>query len=303
MIGYGSQGRAEALNLKDSGMQLQIGVRPGPSFERAKADGFQTASNKDVFLENEVVFINAPDESQGEIFNQIPKAAKVKYLVFAHGFAIHFKQIDLSKRPELTAVLIAPKGAASGLRSLYKTPRALPSILALRDSQPREATLEEKKWIEELAISVGCHPQFLIWAQFKDEAVCDLFAEQALLCGGVSSLLLKSFETLVEAGYDSKTAYFETLFELKLIVDLIWENGISGMRDRISPTARYGDITRGDRIIDNSVKEKMKQVLKEVEDGRFAQEFLAENKNPAYLNKIENLRQHPLEELGRNLRS
>lgn len=300
LIGYGSQGRAEALNFKRSGIDFRLGLRPGPSWERAKKDGFEPLPPEDALQDAAWVFLNINDQNQADFFNTfIRPYSSIKYVVFAHGFNIHFKLIPTSD-PGPTMILIAPKGAASGLTEFYKTDSALPAILAI-EPQNRD-TPELRKDVEALACELGCHPKKLVWARFRDETVCDLFSEQTLLCGGVSSLLRRAYEVLIEAGYDRRAAYYETLFELKLIVDLIWKYGITGMRERISPTARYGDITRGDRIIDETVKQKMKSVLQEIESGEFAHEFLKDFHSKKFQAQEAEQKEHPLEIKGRDER-
>lgn len=302
MIGFGAQAKAEARNLKRSGIGFKLGLRKdSPSLEPAQAEGFSVCGIEDVLQDSEICLLNIPDQEQPRFYTHCLKKSSIKYVVYAHGFSIHFGLIEPTPT-EATSVLIAPKGAASGLENFYGTENALPAILAFQSPTRSTASEEERKWIEELALAMGCHSKALIWAQFKDETVCDLFSEQSLLCGGVSELLKLSFECLTEAGYQKETAYFETLFELKLIVDLIWKKGISGMRDQISPTARYGDLTRGSRIIDSHVKNKMKEVLAEIESGQFAREFLEKVNSKEYLSLVEESRKHPIEGVGNILR-
>jgi len=302
MLGFGAQGRAESLNLKRSGVEFRLGLRKnGESWKKAQSDGFEPESLEDVIRSSQILLMNLPDQTQAQVFREFIKNSEVRYLVFAHGFNTHFKLIPVEKSgPE--HILIAPKGAASGLINFYGTENALPVVLAFESAKRSTIEPEEKSWVEDLALAIGCHPKALFWARFKDETVCDLFSEQALLCGGVSSLLRRTYEVLTEAGYNPETAYFETLFELKLIVDMIWKEGITGMRARISPTARYGDITRGDRIFDQNIKEKMKEVLTEVENGKFAQEFLKESQSDQYKSLAKKQADHPIELIGARLR-
>lgn len=303
MLGFGAQGKAEATNLMRSKVPFCLGLRQdGKSWQKAKDLGFSPVTINEACEKSEILLINLSDESQQKVYEEIISKTKVRYLIFAHGFSTSFKKIPVTKEGP-RHVLIAPKGAASGLENLYGTPEALPAILAFESYQNKTPTAEEKEWIEELAISLGANKNFLIWAGFRDETVCDLFSEQALLCGGVSELLKTAYEVLTEAGYSEETAYFETLFELKLIVDLIWKEGISGMRSRISPTARYGDLTRGKRIIDASTKTKMKEVLSEIESGQFAKEFLENIHSKQFQKTIETEAQHPIEIIGKRLRS
>lgn len=302
MLGFGAQGSAEAQNLARSGVNFQLGLRSkGPSFETALKEGLKPISIEKCIQDSRVLLMNLPDQAQAEVYRELIHESEVEYLVFAHGFNTHFGLIPV-KAGKAKHVLIAPKGAASGLAQLYGKAQALPAILAFRSSEGTQPNPEEQDWIEILARAMGCHPQGLIWANFKDETVCDLFSEQVLLCGGISSLLRRSFEVLVEAGYNPETAYFETLYELKLIVDLLWTEGITGMRAKISPTARYGDITRGDRVFDDELKRKMREVLNEIERGEFAREFLEKLNSSDFLQLSQKQAAHPLEQIGRQLR-
>jgi ketol-acid reductoisomerase len=296
LLGYGSQGRAEALNLKRSQISFVIGCRPGPSWDQAIADGFTPLAAEEAMAQAKTLVMNLSDQAQSEFYRSHIKGKGYERMIFAHGFNTHFKRIPLETEAHL---LVAPKGAASGLVSYYGTPDALPAILAVENARQPD---EEWTLAAAYAKAIGCHPQSLIKAQFKDETDCDLFAEQVLLCGGVSQLLEATFETMVEAGYNEETAYFESLFELKLIVDLIWREGIAGMRAKISPTARYGDLTRGPRVIDDSVKRRMRDVLKEIQDGRFATEFLSEVDSTEFKKKESSQKNHPLQIIGDRLR-
>lgn len=297
LLGFGSQGEAEATNLRRSGVFFKIGLRPGTSWDKALKLGFQPLSIGEALQGAKSVVMNLSDESQKTVYEEFLASRKIERLVFAHGFNTHFGRIPvLESGPK--HCLVAPKGAASGLKEFYGTANALPALLAVKP----EMTGSEKIWCETYAKAIGCHEKFLIWADFKDETDCDLFAEQALLCGGVSQLLRSTYEVLIEAGYNPEAAYFETLYELKLIVDLIWREGITGMRKKISPTARYGDVTRGDRVIDASVKERMKVILSEIQSGKFAEEFLAKQRSSDYLNKLSTQSEHPLEKIGSQLR-
>jgi len=300
LIGYGAQGRAEALNLRRSGIPFELGLRPqGPSWNRALEDGFHPKSLEKVAEDSMSLALNIPDQDQANFYRDHLRRKHPKRLIFAHGFNTHFKLIPLENEGP-SHLLVAPKGAASGLIEFYAGPSALPAILAVENSKELEA---DKTFAEVYAAAIGCHPKGLIWATFKDETECDLFSEQVLLCGGVTSLLRRSYEVLTEAGYNSETAYFETLFELKLIVDLLWREGISGMRAKISPTARYGDITRGDRVIDASVKARMKEVLSEIQSGEFAKEFLSGISSETFRTLEKNQSGHPIEKIGAELRS
>lgn len=301
LLGYGAQGAAEAENLRRSHVTFKLGLRPeGASAERAKSAGFQIWSIEDVVSLSDTIVLNLPDQEQASIYREyIQSAPHIKRIVFAHGFNTHFGLIPVfSKGPQ--HYLVAPKGAAGGLVEFYGTQNALAAILAIRSEG--KITNDDRRWAEAYALAIGCHPHGLIWADFKDETECDLFSEQALLCGGVSSLLRTAYEVLVENGYHPEAAYFETLYELKLIVDLMWKRGITGMREKISPTARYGDITRGDRIIDHTVKARMQEVLEEIQRGEFAKEFLKEFLSPEFKRLEFHQSQHAIERIGKKLR-
>jgi ketol-acid reductoisomerase len=300
LLGFGAQGEAEALNLKKSEVDCLLALRPdGKSAIKAKKIGFPFVSFSEAIERSETLVMNLADQCQREVYETFIRGKpKIRRLVFAHGFNTHFGLIPVQAEGP-AHILVAPKGAASGLKEFYGTPSAPPAILSIR---PAEKLSSEKAWAEAFARAIGAHPRGLIWADFKDETECDLFSEQALLCGGVSSLLRTSFDLLVEEGYQPETAYFESLYELKLIVDLLWKEGITGMRSRISPTARYGDITRGDRIIDSSVKEKMREILKEIQSGKFAREFLKNVDSYDFRELEEKQKQHPIESLGQELR-
>lgn len=303
LLGCGAQGTAEATNLKRSEIPFVLGLRKdGPSFARAEEAGFQAMDISEAVESADTVVMNLPDQVQASVYQKYLAGRHLKRLVFAHGFNTHFGLIPVTTDGP-AHVLVAPKGAASGLIQYYGTDSALPAILAVQ--MPSENTNEREahqKWAEAYARAIGCHGSGLIWADFKDETDCDLFSEQVLLCGGVSSLLRASYDVLLEAGYNPEAAYFETLFELKLIVDLMWKRGISGMREKISPTARYGDVTRGDRVIDESVKNRMREILKEIQEGVFAKEFLKQYGSDAFHQKEEKQKNHPLETIGKRLR-
>ncbi|TVQ78492.1 MAG: ketol-acid reductoisomerase [Bradymonadales bacterium] len=303
MFGFGAQGQAEARNLHQSQVQVKIAVRPkGASADRAKAQGFELLSFKEMANSFSHILMNLPDQIQGSYFKEyLEGAPQLKALIFSHGFASHFDQIPCKDAGPIH-VLVAPKGAASGLVKLYGQAQALPAILAVKDaSGERPPTVTEKQWIEALAKAMGAHPRKLIWARFQDEAVSDLFSEQSLLCGGLAELIRSAYEVLIENGYQPEAAYYETLYELKLIVDLVWEFGIHGMIERISPTARYGAVTRGDRVLPAAVKERMKEVLSEIESGEFAREFLRDSDSPQFLKKLDASAKHPIEKLHQEI--
>lgn len=300
LFGFGAQGEAEATNLKKSGVDFKIALREGgPSWKAAQNAGFSVTPLDSALEGGETVILNLPDQVQAKIYRDHIASQSPKRLVFAHGFNTHFKLIELEKNGP-PHILVAPKGAASGLQEFYKTPQALPAILAIESLE--EEKKEDRLWAESYALAIGCHPKGLVWASFKDETECDLFSEQAFLCGGLSSLLRTTYEVLVESGYNKETAYYETLYELKLIVDLLWKKGITGMRNKISPTALYGDVTRGDRVIDSHVKNKMKEVLKEIQSGEFTKDFLENYDKKDFRDKTSKDETHPIEEIGAPLR-
>ncbi len=302
VLGFGAQGKAECKNLSRSNIDFVVGVRPdGASAERARAEGYRVVSMREAVEWADSIALNLPDHIQASIYKEcIEPASHIRRIVFAHGFNTHFKLIPVQNAHHL---LVAPKGAASGLVEYYKTPQALPAILGIQSKESAEKVLEEeKKWAEAYALAIGCHPKGLIWATFADETECDLFSEQAFLCGGVPELLKQAYEVMVEAGYNPETAYFESLFELKLIVDLIWREGISGMQSRISPTARYGGLTRGPRVINAATKDRLREALKEIQTGAFSKEFLAEVNSNRFKELENRERLHPIEQIGKILR-
>lgn len=301
MIGFGAQGRAESENLRRSGIPFQLGLnQDSPSWKAAMEAGFEPKPIVDVVSSSLSIALNIPDQNQAGFYKDFiaPLSRRPERLIFAHGFNTHFKLIPVTADGP-SHLLVAPKGAAAGLYEFYGTASALPCILAIEGAKNLS---RDREIAEAYAVAIGCNQKGFVWATFKDETECDLFSEQVLLCGGVSSLLRKTYEVLIEAGYNHETAYFETLFELKLIVDLLWRQGISGMRSKISPTARYGDITRGDRIIDESVKKRMKEVLSEIQSGDFAREFLEKNTSKTFLAAEKNQAAHSIEEIGKKVR-
>lgn len=300
LLGFGAQGEAEAMNLQRSQIPFLLGIREdGRSAQKARAACMTYTGFADVIAQSETLVMNLADHVHKEFYEAyIRPAQHIRRIVFAHGFSTHYGLIPIQESGP-RHILVAPKGAASGLKEFYGTPSALPAILAVL---PQSAANEEKAFAEAYAKAIGAHSKALIWARFKDETECDLFSEQALLCGGVSELLRQTYEVMVESGYHPETAYFESLFELKLIVDLIWREGITGMRSRISPTARYGDISRGDRIITADTKARMKEILAEVQSGAFAQEFLRERLSEKMRAKELKQSEHPLEVIGKKLR-
>ena len=302
VIGYGSQGRAHALNLRDSGEDVRVGLYPGSkSIERVEADGLRAVPVPEAVSEATVVIVLTPDAGQGKLFRESIEAhlQPRSMLMFAHGFAIHFAQIKPDA--EIDVAMIAPKGPGHLVRSTYVQGQGVPALIAVHQDATGHA------WRRALAYAraIGAGRAGVLETTFKEETETDLFGEQAVLCGGVSSLVKTGFETLVEAGYQPELAYFEVLHELKLIVDLMYRGGLGFMRYSISDTAEYGDYVSGPRVIDNQVRENMRQVLREIQDGSFAEKWLDENSNgrEQFLAMRRKDAEHPVEKVGRELRS
>lgn len=302
IIGYGSQGHAHANNLKDSGVDVCVGLREGSGSEKkAKAAGLNYKSVEAAVAWADVVMVLAPDEHQAKIYREqiAPNIKKNAALAFAHGFNIHFGQID--PRADLDVFMIAPKGPGHLVRSTYAQGGGVPSLIAIHQNPSGQA--------KELALSYasanGGGRAGVIETTFKEETETDLFGEQAVLCGGITALIQAGFETLVEAGYAPEMAYFECLHETKLIVDLIYEGGIANMRYSISNTAEYGDFTRGPRVINEQSRKAMKEILNEVQTGKFAKEFILENQAGTPYMKAERRisQEHQIEVVGKQLRS
>jgi len=302
IIGYGSQGHAHANNLKDSGVDVCVGLREGSGSEKkAKAAGLNFKSIEAAVAWADVVMVLAPDEHQAKIYREqiAPNIKKNAALAFAHGFNIHFGQID--PRADLDVFMIAPKGPGHLVRSTYTQGGGVPSLIAIHQNPSGQA--------KDLALSYasanGGGRAGVIETTFKEETETDLFGEQAVLCGGITALIQAGFETLVEAGYAPEMAYFECLHETKLIVDLIYEGGIANMRYSISNTAEYGDFTRGPRVINEQSRKAMKEILNEVQTGKFAKEFILENQAGTPYMKAERRisQEHQIETVGKQLRS
>jgi ketol-acid reductoisomerase len=274
ILGYGSQGHAHALNLHESGVDVVVGLRAGSeSVAKAEADGLEVVSVADAASRGDVVMVLLPDEQQAKIWDEQIKdgIAPGNLLLFAHGFAIHFDQIDPG--PGVDIALVAPKGPGHLVRRQFTEGAGVPGLMAIH----QDATGNARDLALAYAKGIGCTRGGVIETSFKEETETDLFGEQAVLCGGVSELVQAGYETLVDAGYDPRLAYFECLHELKLIVDLMYEKGIGGMRYSISNTAEYGDLTRGKRVITDETRAAMKQILSEIQSGEFAREWIAEN--------------------------
>ena len=302
VIGYGSQGHAHALNLKESGCKVIIGLYKGSkSIRVAKRHGFEVMEVAEAVAKADVIMIGVPDMKQAEVYeNEIkPNLSKGKTLLFTHGFAIHF---GLIKAPRgVSVIMVAPKGPGHVVRSQYKEGKGVPALIAVNKGSAKDAKKIALAW----AAGVGAARSGILETSFKEETETDLFGEQAVLCGGASALVEAGFETLVEAGYAPEMAYFECLHELKLIVDLMIESGIAGMRFSVSETAKYGDVTRGPRVINGNVKKSMKSILKEIQTGKFAKEWVKEYQAglPKYNKLLEDGEKHPIEETGQRLRS
>ena len=302
IIGYGSQGRAHALNLRDSGFDVTVGLRPGgPTWHKAEADGFKPQPVAEAASKADIVAILTPDMVQPALYTEhvAPAMRKGACLMFAHGFNVHYGQI--SPREDLDVVLVAPKGPGALVRREYEIGRGVPSVYAVHQDVSGNA--------EALALAycagIGGARQNAIKTTFKEETETDLFGEQAVLCGGATKLVQAGWETLVEAGYQPEVAYYECLHELKLIVDLLYEGGITRMHEFISETAQYGDLTRGPYVIDDHAKAQMKKILTEIQDGTFARQWIAEYAagNPQYKAMKQADLDHPIEEVGKRLRS
>jgi ketol-acid reductoisomerase len=302
VFGYGSQGHAQALNLRESGYNVIIGLDPTRgTAQRAREDGFEVVAPAEAAKRADYLQILTPDESQSELYESAirPNLTKGKVLGFSHGFNIHFKAIV--PPPDVDVVMIAPKGPGHLVRRQFMEGRGVPGLIAVF----QDASGKAHELAMAYADGVGCTRGGVIQTTFKEETESDLFGEQAVLCGGLCSLIKKGFETLVEAGYQPEIAYFECLHEVKLIVDLIYEGGLDRMRYSISNTAEYGDLTRGPVVVSDDTRQAMKKVLGQIQQGEFAREWLAEyrsgNKKFNALREAE--KNHPIEEVGARLRS
>ncbi len=302
IIGFGSQGHAHALNLRDSGVSVTVGLRRGgASWKKAEGYGVPVKEVKEAAQWADVVMILVPDEYQARIYREeiAPYLKEGSYLGFAHGFNIHFGQINPS--PDINVFMVAPKGPGHLVRHEYSNGRGVPCLMAVH----QDPSGDTKDLALSYASAIGGGRAGVIETTFKDETETDLFGEQAVLCGGVTALILAGYETLVEAGYPRELAYFECLHELKLIVDLIYEGGISNMRYSISNTAQYGDLTRGPRVIGEETKKEMRRILKEIQDGTFAREWILENKvgRPVFNALTRKGEEHDIEKVGQRLRA
>ncbi|MGE0385042.1 MAG: ketol-acid reductoisomerase [Gammaproteobacteria bacterium] len=301
IIGYGSQGHAHALNLKDSGVNVVVGLRPdSASAAKAQNAGLAAKPVGEAVKGADLVMILAPDEHQGDLYRQevAPNIKQGGTLAFAHGFNIHFGQI--TPRTDLDVIMIAPKGPGHLVRSTYTEGGGVPALIAIA----QDASGQAKELALSYASAIGAARAGVIETSFREECETDLFGEQSVLCGGISALIQAGFETLVEAGYAPEMAYFECLHEVKLIVDLIYEGGITNMRYSISNTAEYGDFTRGPRIVTDETKKAMKEILREIQTGQFAREWMLENRAglPVMQAQRRLSAQHPIEQVGGRLR-
>jgi ketol-acid reductoisomerase len=301
ILGYGSQGRAHALNLKESGFDVVVGVRKeGASWENAKKDGLKVAEPAEAVKGAKLVAMLVPDLAQKDLYKAVvDNIAKGATLLFAHGFNVHFKQIR--PRKDLDVVLIAPKGPGGLVRRQYEQGRGVPALIAVA----QDATGAAHKIALAYAHGIGSTRGGVLETTFAEETETDLFGEQAVLCGGATELVVKGWETLVEAGYQPEVAYYECLHELKLIVDLLHEGGIAKMHKYISDTAKYGDLTRGPRVVNKATKKEMKKILTEIQNGKFARQWIAENNKGAkkYQKMLKADMKHPIEKVGAKLRS
>lgn len=302
VIGFGSQGHAHALNLKDSGINVIVGLYKGSkSIPVAKEHGFETFDVADAVKKADIIFFATPDLKTAAIYEQEvkPNLTDGKALLFSHGFAIHFKTVVPPENVDV--IMVAPKGPGHIVRRQYLEGKGVPALIAVYQNPSKKAKKLALAW----AKGIGATRAGVLETSFKEETETDLFGEQTVLCGGLTALVQNGFETLVEAGYQPEMAYFECLHELKLIVDLMYESGIAGMRFSISETAKWGDVSVGPKIIDASVKKKMQRALKEIQNGKFAQGWIDEYKNglSTYKDLLAAGQKHPVEKVGQKLRS
>jgi ketol-acid reductoisomerase len=301
IIGYGSQGHAHALNLRDSGVKVVVGLHgSSKSAAKASAAGLRVLPVHEAAKEADVIMVLVPDHIQADLYEKeiAPHMGKGKTLMFAHGFSIHFGQIQPPASVDVS--MIAPKAPGHRVRELFTEGVGVPALVAIHQDASGHALENALAY----ALALGCLKAGVIETTFREETESDLFGEQSVLCGGVSELIRAGFETLVEAGYAPEIAYFECLHELKLIVDLIYEGGLGYMRYSVSDTAEYGDYTRGPRIVNQQTREEMKKILSEIQSGQFAREWISENKTGRhkFLAMREAARDQPVERVGRELR-
>ena len=301
VIGYGSQGHAQAQNLRDSGLSVVIAEVPGSvNYGAAVEDGFKPVTAREAAAQAEIIQMLVPDEVQAAVYrNEIaPEMKKGKTLVFSHGFNIHFNQIV--PPPDVDVIMVAPKGPGHLVRRVFTEGAGVPCLIAVH----QDASGKAKETALAYAKGIGGGRAGILETTFREETETDLFGEQVVLCGGVTELIKAGFDTLVEAGYQPEIAYFECLHELKLIVDLVYEGGIARMRYSISDTAEYGDLTRGKRIITGETRKEMKKILQEIQEGKFAREWILENRagRPVFNALRRREAEHPIEKVGQVLR-
>src|ERR1700685_391430 len=300
ILGYGSQGRAHALNLHDSGDDVVVGVRKGDSWNKAKKDGLKVLEPAAAVKGAQLVAMLVPDLTQKPLYAELHSGLeKGATLLFAHGFNIHFKQIK--PRKDLDVVLIAPKGPGDLVRRQYQQGRGVPCLLAVAQNPSKQAKANALAYAD----GIGGTRGGVLETTFAEETETDLFGEQAVLCGGATELVLKGFETLVEAGYQPAVAYYECMHELKLIVDLLHEGGLAKMHRFISDTAKYGDLTRGPRVVNRATKKEMRKILKEIQAGKFARQWIEENKSgqKEYRKLLKQDMDRQIERVGATLRA
>jgi ketol-acid reductoisomerase len=301
IIGYGSQGHAQAQNLKDSGLDVLIGLRKGRSWDQALKDGFDVLSVAEAANRGDIVQLLLPDERQAAVYTAEiePQLQEGNVLSFSHGFNIHYNQIV--PPADVDVVMVAPKGPGHLVRRIYSQGEGVPALVAVYQDYTGNAFQTALAY----AKGIGATRAGVLETSFTEETETDLFGEQAVLCGGTTAFIKAGFETLVEAGYKPEIAYFECLHELKLIVDLIHEGGLSWMRHSISDTAEYGDLTRGERIITNATRDAMRGLLKDIQTGEFAREWILENQagRPVFNALTRREREHPIETVGAKLRA
>ncbi len=302
VLGYGAQGQAQALNLRDSGLQVVVGLPPkSKSRARAVREGLEVVDTAAASSRGDVLFLALSDTEMPAIFQRqiAPHLTPGKTLLFAHGFAIHYRTIVPPKTVDV--ILVAPNGVGPMVRRQYLEGRGVPGMIAVHQNPSRQARKTALAW----AKAIGCTRAGVLETTFREETETDLFAEQAVLCGGVNALVRSGFETLVAAGYAPEAAYFACVHELKFLVDLMHESGLSGMRARMSPTAAWGDLTVGPRIIDRAVQQKMSAALTEIQSGKFARRWISETRTgqKRYAKLLAEAENHPIEKVGRRLRA
>lgn len=302
VVGYGSQGRAHALNLRDSDVRVVVGARQGgSSWKQAKEDGFEPVSVEEAARQADVFALLVPDMAQPQVYSEqvAPNLKPGSCLLFAHGFNVQYEQVSPDQKFDV--VMVAPKGPGRLVRQQYEEGKGVPCVYAVHQDASGEAVNRALAY----AHAIGGTRAGVLETTFKEETETDLFGEQAVLCGGVTELMAQGWETLVEAGYQPEVAYFECLHEMKLIVDLIYEGGYARMHEFVSETAKYGDLTRGPRVVDSHTKEQMRTVLEEIQSGKFAREWVEENRSGRknYNELLQKDLNHPVEEVGARLRS